>query len=84
VTKVKVNLPAMQTGTVIEIDGTRVEGSVERLTLEGSAETRPRLLLSLIVNEIEVDGEMQVLIPGSTHQALVALGWTPPAGRKEG
>ncbi|MGP3960456.1 hypothetical protein ACTWPT_31045 [Nonomuraea sp. 3N208] len=37
----------------------------------------PTLTLDLVFREVE--GEMVVLLPFKTRQALIALGWTSPA-----
>ncbi|MFJ2029439.1 hypothetical protein [Streptosporangium sp. NPDC087985] len=39
----------------------------------------PGLTVDLLMHEVEVDGEMVVSVPDRTRDALIALGWTPPA-----
>lgn len=64
------------TGEVI-VDGQTI-GGVRDLDLNASAREIPRLTLDLLLAEVEIDGEMEVLVPESTREALIALGWTPP------
>lgn len=64
---------------VVEVDGVNIAhtvGSVE-LRADGNPANR-RLVLDLLVHEVVVDGEMKVVVPTATHEALAGLGWTPP------
>lgn len=33
----------------------------------------------VITSDIEIDGQVKVVLTEETHRVLVALGWTPPA-----
>lgn len=61
----------------IEVDGRELEG-VSDIRVHASAQGAPTLELDLVSYEIEVDGEMQTVLPDSTRDTLIALGWTPP------
>lgn len=67
----------------IEIDGQRLPG-VTGLQLTSSIKDGiPRLTVDLHMHEVEIDGAMTVHLPDHTAAALIALGWTPPAGDED-
>lgn len=66
-------------GGVIEVDGHNVTNATLGLALKADGSGRRELTLNLLVHETAVDGEMKVNVPQETAEALVALGWTPPA-----
>lgn len=63
---------------VVALDGDPLDG-VRGLDLSAEAGEIPRLTLDLLVNEVQVNGEMTVTVPDATREALIALGWTPPS-----
>lgn len=63
-------------GTV-QVDG-RELGGVRSLSLDAGVDEIPRLSLDLVAPEVEVDGEMTVIVTDEVRQTLTALGWTPP------
>lgn len=63
-------------GTV-QVDG-RELGGVRSLSLDAGVDKIPRLSLDLVAPEVEVDGEMTVIVTDTVRQTLTALGWTPP------
>ncbi|MEV1202801.1 hypothetical protein [Microbispora rosea] len=74
----RIHLDRTGYGSSLEVDGQRLPG-VRGINLDASARHTPRLVVDLLMHEIEVDGEMTVSVPDKTREALVALGWTPPA-----
>jgi hypothetical protein len=65
-------------GGTVEVAGHDVSLSVTALQLDHRAGHRPLLRLELLLQELDVEGEMQAFVPDETAAALVALGWTPP------
>lgn len=61
----------------IEVDGQELHG-VTAVVASAAVDERPQLVVQLLLQEIEIDGEMTVTIPDDTAEALAALGWTPP------
>ena len=62
----------------VRIDGNLLD-CVRGFTLSADVDTVPRLELDLLMFEdTPLSGEAEVIVPQSTHDALVALGWTPP------
>lgn len=65
----------------IEVGGRDIANSVNTLQLEarkvagGLVKT---LTLDLEVERIDVGGTPTIRVPQATHDALVAIGWTPP------
>lgn len=72
------------TGTV-EIDGQQIEGGIRSLTLTAGVDQPPHLELNAAMAEFdEAEIELRGVRYGmskSTRQALIALGWTPPAAQ---
>lgn len=64
------------------VDGYDVAHGLRSLTLcAGASEPEvPQLELNLVLAEVDVGGEVTVIVPPGTHEALVALGWSPPTG----
>ncbi|MGH3495066.1 MAG: hypothetical protein ACRDQ1_17780 [Sciscionella sp.] len=63
----------------IIVGGTDLAPAVRSIQLCAGVDYRPELVLNLVLHEVEVDGEITTTIPDRTREALVALGWTPPA-----
>jgi hypothetical protein len=61
----------------VEVNGVNVANAVMSLDLHAQPLDR-ELTLHVRVDEVVVDGESAVVVPQETHDALVALGWTPP------
>lgn len=61
----------------VSIDGEEIPG-VRSLHVASTAGERPRLVLDVLMHEVEVDGEMAVYLPEPTRDALAALGWATP------
>lgn len=74
--KVKIQLNGKR-GTVI-VDGHDVSAAVASVAINADALSGHHVELRLATLDTEVDGEPSVGIPQRTHDALVALGWTPP------
>lgn len=66
----------------IEVGGASIAGAITGFTLKGEAGQPPILTaeIALFEAETEADGVI-VVVPQVTHDALVALGWTPPKAR---
>lgn len=80
---VRLNLPALggpqYQDTAIEVGGHDVSRATRAGTLRFSVHDPATLELDLWVNWATVDGDIRVEVPPATREALVALGWTPPA-----
>lgn len=60
--------------------GGYVLGGVCGFTLTDDVRSIPQLRIDvLLVGGTEVSGEADVIVPESTRETLIALGWTPPA-----
>ncbi|MFC4006625.1 hypothetical protein ACFOY2_05295 [Nonomuraea purpurea] len=71
----------------VAIDGRDVSRGVRRLSIEVDPRNNgPRVETELAIDAIEVtalgarDPEFVVSMPDEARDALIALGWTPPAG----
>lgn len=62
----------------ILINGTEFAKSITGLTLKAGVGLVPQLDLSLLLYEIEVDGDVRITVPSDSRDKLLALGWTPP------
>ena len=69
------------TGSV-KLDGVELASSLRGFSIAWDVNSLPVLTLDpLVINaNLLHHGVMDVRIPQATHDALVALGWTPPAG----
>jgi hypothetical protein len=78
----RIRLPRPGSGSnLIEIDGVAVQGATRAMRLDSAAgSSLTTLTLDLLVHDIEIDGEVAVVLPEKTVAALRALGWTPPEG----
>lgn len=65
-------------GGSLLIDGVDISSSVRSYSLDGIAGEMPDLRLRLALRTTTFSGEVLVDIPPETHDALVAIGWTPP------
>jgi hypothetical protein len=65
-------------GSTVEVEGHKIPG-VRGINITANIMEMPKLTLDLVFREMEVEGEMVVLLPLKTREALIALGWTPPA-----
>lgn len=64
----------------VVLDGRDVSGGVRGFALRAEVGRRTELELDLAVADgATFDGEVRLVIPESTREALIALGWTPPA-----
>lgn len=73
---VKIMAGADGRGT-IEVDGQVLQGVTSFVLRAGVGEI-PELELDVAVYDVSTFAEASVLIPPSTAETLVALGWTPP------
>lgn len=66
----------------ITVDGVDISSAVTAVTVHGDAWERPRVTLELAIHDITKvsSAETELLIPEATVEALLALGWTQPAG----
>lgn len=84
-TTVNIQLPAIPGAsklgkTLVEVDGQDITNGVRALTLHARAGDLTELHLDMAVHETTtVTGEAQVFMGDSARDALMRLGWTPPA-----
>lgn len=64
----------------VEVNGHDVSSAVRTVDLRFEAGNVPQVDLELAVVEVQefASEEAELLIPSDVHDALVALGWTPP------
>ncbi len=65
----------------VEVGGRDIANSVNALRLDArkvAGELVKTLTLDLEVERIDVGGVPTIRVPQATHDALVAIGWTPP------
>jgi hypothetical protein len=65
----------------VEVSGRDIADSVDALQLDArkaAGELEKTLTLDLKVERIDVGGTPTIRVPQATHDALVAIGWTPP------
>lgn len=77
--RAEVKLGPVGTGSVV-LDGVDVSGGVAGVSLDSRVGQLTRLRLELPAVEFDFSGAVCVEIPAEVHDALVALGWTPPGG----
>lgn len=68
----------------IEVGGRDIANSVNALRLDARGPAgglEKTLTLDLEVERIDVGGTPTIRVPQATHDALVAIGWTPPASQ---
>jgi hypothetical protein len=65
----------------VSIDGHDISSAARSLRFDGDGGMHPRVTLDLHIHDVTTISAQgtEVLIPDSTAEALVALGWTPPA-----
>lgn len=73
----------MGTGRIV-LDGTDFSAGVAGISLDARVGELTRLRLDVLFVELAFQGEVRVEIPARSHDALVALGWTPPAAEGGG
>lgn len=68
-------------GSTVHLDGHDIGSALTGLTLTLSAGQAPTATLDLAIHNVTElqDSETRILIPDATRDALIALGWTPPA-----
>lgn len=76
-TEVKISLSPMGTGR-IELDGHEIQNAVAGFTLNANAGDATTMLVRLSAVALSYVGSVDVKMPDSTRQLLVAAGWTPP------
>lgn len=68
------------------LDGLDISKGIRRLTIDVGPDDWPRVEAELVIHAIEVtelgvkDSHFEVSMPDEAREALIALGWTPPAG----
>lgn len=75
----RIRLDPMGANSTIDIGGHDLSKAVRALAITAEVGTVPVVSLDLVVLDGDVGGEVVVTIPATTRDALVALGWTPPA-----
>ena len=75
---VQLKLGSNGTGNVV-LDGADVAPAATSLTLRAKPGHASELTLTIRVDELDVDGDLRVVIDHATRELLTAAGWTPPA-----
>ncbi len=66
-------------GSVV-VDGVDLSLAVNGITFVSQVGDTTRMELALVAPRVEFDGQATIEIRYATRAALIALGWTPPAG----
>ncbi|WP_199572741.1 hypothetical protein [Streptomyces murinus] len=67
-------------GTRVELDGVDIAPVVTRLTLHVGVDNVPTAVVDVVLHELDMELETpRVIVPETTRDLLVRLGWTPPA-----
>lgn len=73
----------------VEIDGRDIAPGLRSVNVEfGPGGRRPKIVMELSASMIDVinlgspDTEVMLSLPDGAREALIALGWTPPAGQQ--
>ncbi len=78
--KAEIEINGTGTAGRIMLDGHDVAAGVRGFVLRSEVGRMTELELDVaVVDDSQFGGEVRVVIPDSTREALVALGWTPPA-----
>lgn len=80
-TPVRITLFASGGGSVLVghgDDAAEISGAVQSLRISADPHSTPRVVVELAALITTVDGEATIVLPQSTKDALIALGWTPP------
>ena len=67
----------------VQLDDQEIVTAVRGVTFEANSKmpnNTPKATLDLVVREWDIATEADIEIPEKTRDALIALGWTPPAG----
>lgn len=65
--------------TKIYVDDVDISACVKDVQVHAGIEDVVTATLSVFVNEVEFDGGLITDVPPMTRDALIGLGWTPPA-----
>lgn len=82
----KLTLSAGQYDAKVDLDGQDISRALRGVTIRCAANERPSVDLDLKLDAIEVtrlavrDPEILLSLSDDVRDALIALGWTPPAG----
>jgi len=69
---------------IVRLDGHDVSMGVRGFTLSAAVGEVSRLDLELVLFEdSRLSGDVDVIVPDGTRDALITLGWTPPTTDKE-
>lgn len=80
--KAEIEISGTGRGRVV-LDDADVSAAVRGLTIRAEVGRIPQIELDLSVIDVTGLGvaQAEILIPDATREALIALGWTPPADR---
>lgn len=86
-TKRTLTLSGGHGGYTVTIDGQDISGGLRRLSIDADPRNDgPRVEAELKIDAVEVislavsESHFAISMPGEARDALIALGWTPPAG----
>lgn len=65
---------------LLEVGGADITRATRSVDIHVDAVDIPQVTVGLVVIEAEFDGRATIRLPDETRAALIALGWTPPAG----
>lgn len=77
---VTIKLDGTRRGGTVEIDGHDISAAITAVRVDAEASRMPRVTVDVASFSTTIDGTATIGIPQRTHDALVALGWTPPGG----
>ncbi|MBX6387325.1 MAG: hypothetical protein IRZ07_30835 [Microbispora sp.] len=84
ITRINLDLTGQPHAGAVRVDDIDISNAVYAVTVRAAATEVPTVTLDLRLPEILLATEAEVRLPDATRDALIALGWTPPADTPPG
>lgn len=77
----KLEISLKEKGATISLNGANISTAVRGMTIECHVNSYPQVELELALIDVTTVGslEAEYLLTSATRDALLAMGWTPPA-----
>lgn len=81
----RVEIKGKNARATVSVDGVDVRATGLRLDMDARSIPELTLYLPVVNDTVSVDTDAVVMLDEATHQALIAMGWTPPttSGKQE-
>ena len=77
--KLRIGGSGLPGGTQVELDGQDIVSALTGLSLHIGVDQRPTAVLEVLLHDVDTELENpRVIVPETTRDLLVRLGWTPP------